>query len=76
MADTPQEVQKLYRDRLMPQSGEERMRMGSAMFDAAREMVLASISTSLHLSIASECRLSGCIGTSFQPKPWPSYPAC
>ena len=47
MNDTPPEVQKLYREMLMARSGEERMRMGSAMFDAARDMVLASIPASL-----------------------------
>ena len=47
MTDTPPEVQKLYRSMLMARSGAERMRMGSAMFDAARAMVMASFPKSL-----------------------------
>lgn len=40
--DTPPEVEKGVRERLMALSGSERFCMGSRMFDAARRMVLAS----------------------------------
>ena len=43
MNDTSPEVEKLYREMLMARSGEERMLMGALMFDAAREMVIASL---------------------------------
>ena len=43
MTDTPSEIAELVPARLMALSGAERFRMGSAMFDAARLMVLASL---------------------------------
>lgn len=42
MNDTTPSIEKMVFDRLMSRSGEERFIMGSLMFDAAREMVLAS----------------------------------
>ena len=47
MTDTPPEIAKMVRDRLMALSGQERFRMGVQMFDAARRMVLASLPTDL-----------------------------
>ena len=47
MNDTPPEVAKIVRQKLMARSPEERFAMGSAMFDAAREMVLASLPRNL-----------------------------
>ncbi|MEP6663154.1 MAG: hypothetical protein ABJC04_05755 [Verrucomicrobiota bacterium] len=47
MTDTPPEIQKLVRQRLMQRSGSERFIMGSRMFDAAREMILASLPPNL-----------------------------
>jgi hypothetical protein len=41
MKDTPQAVEDLYRTLLMERSGVERLKMGCAMFDAAR--VLARV---------------------------------
>lgn len=43
MKDTPDEVERLYQKMLMQHSGEERMRMGSRMFDVARRFVRASL---------------------------------
>jgi len=43
MNDTPPEIEKVVRERLMARSGEERFIMGVKMFDAARRMVLASM---------------------------------
>ncbi len=43
MTDTPPEIAELIRQRLMARSGEERFLMGVQMFNAAREMVLASL---------------------------------
>ena len=43
MTDTPPEIAELVRQKLMARSGEERFIMGALMFDAAREMILASL---------------------------------
>ncbi len=43
VTDTPPEIAEMVRDRLMALSGEERMMMGVRSFEAAREMVLASL---------------------------------
>ena len=43
MTDTPPEVKKMVRDKIMARSGEERFIMGAQMFEAARVMVLASL---------------------------------
>ena len=47
MTDTPPEITELVRQKLMACSGEERFLMGVRMFDAARDMVLASLPASL-----------------------------
>ena len=43
MTDTSPEIAELIWQNLMARSGEERFLMGVRMFDAAREMVLASL---------------------------------
>jgi len=43
MTDTPTEIDRIMRDKIMERSGEERFIMGAQMFDAAREMVKASL---------------------------------
>jgi hypothetical protein len=43
MTDTPPEIAELVRQRIMARSGEERFMMGVASFEAAREVVLASL---------------------------------
>ncbi len=43
MTDTPPEIERIVRDKLMALSGEERFVMGARMFDSAREMVKASL---------------------------------
>ncbi len=43
MNDTPPEVEKMMREMIMLRSGEERFLMGALMFDAARELVIASL---------------------------------
>ena len=43
MNDTSPEIAELVRQKLMARSGEERFIMGTLMFDAAREMILASL---------------------------------
>ena len=43
MNDTPPEIAVLVREKLLARSGAERLMMGVRMFDAAREMVLASL---------------------------------
>jgi hypothetical protein len=47
MTDTPPEIERIMRDKLMARSGEERFVMGAQMFDSAREMVKASLSAGL-----------------------------
>ena len=47
MNDTPPEIAALVRRKLMERSGEERFLMGVRMFDAARQMVLASLPNDL-----------------------------
>lgn len=42
MNDTPSFVEYIYRQKIMERSNEERLTMGSCMFDAARKMILAS----------------------------------
>ena len=43
MNDTSPEMQKRYHALLMERSGEERLKMGCAMFDAAKQIVKNSI---------------------------------
>ena len=43
MKDTPQAVEDLYRTLLMARSGVERLKMGCAMFDAARVLARAQL---------------------------------
>jgi hypothetical protein len=43
MTDTPPEIDRMVRNRLMARSGEERFLMGAQMFDSACEMVKASL---------------------------------
>lgn len=45
--DTAPEIAEMIRKRLMAYSGTERMMMGSRMFDAVRDMVLASLPSGL-----------------------------
>jgi len=47
MTDTPPEITELIRHKLMARSGEERFLMGVRMFEAAREMALASLPADL-----------------------------
>lgn len=43
MNDTSPEVERKMREMIMARSGEERFIMGALMFDAAREIILASL---------------------------------
>jgi hypothetical protein len=43
MNDTPPEIAALVREKLLARSGAERLMMGVRMFDAARQIVLASL---------------------------------
>ena len=47
MTDTSPEIAELVRQKLMARSGEERFLMGVRMFDAARDMALASLPADL-----------------------------
>ena len=43
MNDTAPEIKELVREMMMQRTGEERFLMGARMFDAARELVIASL---------------------------------
>jgi hypothetical protein len=43
MTDTPPEIGRMVRDKIMARSGEERFIMGAEMFESARVMVKASL---------------------------------
>jgi hypothetical protein len=43
VTDTPPEIERMVRDRIMARSGEERFIMGAQMFESAREMIKASL---------------------------------
>jgi len=47
MTDTPPEIAELVRQKRMARSGEERFMMGVRSFEAAREMVIASLPAGL-----------------------------
>jgi len=47
MHDTTPFMEHVYRQKVMERSEEERLTMGSSMFDAAREIVLASFSKNM-----------------------------
>jgi hypothetical protein len=47
MTDTSPEIAEIVRQKLMARSGEERFLMGVRMFDAARDVVLASLPAGL-----------------------------
>lgn len=47
VTDTSPEIAELVRSRLMARTGEERFVMGARMFDAAREMIIASFPADL-----------------------------
>jgi hypothetical protein len=47
MTDTPPEIEQMQRNEIMARSGEEHFVMGAQMFDAACEMISASLSPSL-----------------------------
>jgi hypothetical protein len=43
MNDTPPEVEQMVREMMRARSDEERFVMGALMFDAARELIIASL---------------------------------
>ena len=47
MTDTPPDIERMVRDRIMARSGEERFIIGAQMFDGACEMVNASLPKNL-----------------------------
>jgi len=47
MNDTSPEVEEMVREMMMKRSGEERFVMGALMFDAARELIIASLPRNL-----------------------------
>ena len=47
MNDTSPEIVEMVREMMMKRSGEERFVMGALMFDAAREIIIASLPQNL-----------------------------
>jgi hypothetical protein len=47
VTDTPSEIERMVRNKLMARSAEERFIIGAEMFDSAREMVKASLPKNL-----------------------------
>jgi hypothetical protein len=47
MTDTPPEIAEIVRGKIMARSAEERFIMGTRSFEAAREMILASLPAGL-----------------------------
>jgi len=47
MNDTPPEIEAMVREMMLARSGEERFLMGALMFDAAREIIIASLPQNL-----------------------------
>ena len=45
--DTSPEIEEMVREMMMKRSGEERFMMGALMFDAARELIIASLPQNL-----------------------------
>jgi hypothetical protein len=43
MTDTPSEIDRMVREKIMARSGEERFMMGAEMFESACEMLKASL---------------------------------
>ncbi|MFA5811266.1 MAG: hypothetical protein WC956_02920 [bacterium] len=43
MKDTPETIERMVIERMKILTGEERLRMGASMFDAAKRLVLASM---------------------------------
>ena len=56
MNDTSPEVEEMMREMLLKRSGEERFVMGALMFDAARELIIASLPRNL-APLEFKCRL-------------------
>lgn len=47
VTDTPPEIERVVRNKIMARSGEERFIMGAEMFESAREMIEASLPKNL-----------------------------
>lgn len=47
MTDTPPEIERIVREKIMARSGEERFIMGAQMFESAMEMAKASLPSGL-----------------------------
>jgi hypothetical protein len=70
MTDTPPEIQRMVRERIMARSAEERFVMGAQMFDAALAMVRASFPSDLSETEGRLRLFERLYGT---PPPW-SHP--
>jgi hypothetical protein len=50
MTDTPPEIERMVREKIMARSGEERFIMGAQMFESAMEMAKASLPPGLPIA--------------------------
>jgi hypothetical protein len=50
MTDTPPEIDRMVREKIMARSGEERFIMGAKMFESAMEMAKASLPPGLPIA--------------------------
>jgi hypothetical protein len=50
VTDTPPEIERMVRDKIMARSGEERFIMGAEVFESACEMIKASLPKDLSLT--------------------------
>lgn len=78
MTDTPPEIERMVREKIMARSGEERFVMGAQMFDAARAMMRASFPPDLSKAELKQRLFERLYGESLSPalvreKPDKSY---
>ena len=68
MTDTPPEIERLLRNKIMERSGEERFIMGAQMFESAREMVKASLPRNLTQMQQRRMLFKRIYGTEMEPE--------
>ena len=66
VTDTPPEIERMVRDKIMARSGEERFIMGAEMFESACEMIKASLPKDLSLTERRRLLFKRIYGTQIQ----------
>lgn len=67
MKDTPDEIERKFHDMLLARGGEERLKMGCSMHEAARALVIASASGNDTAAVKRELFLRF-YGAEFKPR--------